>query len=125
MRDELMKALTPEGQKFLEICGKAMVVFDPVDCPDGNDLPLLTFLIEITEYEKLSAMVLNAEQKEDALCELTDIIRDVSLAVGFVLGQELDITVPEAQKCLRAIKKVMKDKQAIHWMAREKERRMV
>jgi hypothetical protein len=51
---------------------------------------------------------------------LTDIIRDVSLAVGFVLGQELDITVLEAQKCLRAIKEVMKDKQAIHWMARER-----
>ena len=120
MRDELRKALTPEGQKFLEICGEAMVVFDPVDCPVGNDYPLLDFLVKITEYEKLSPMVFNAEHKEDALCELTDIIRDVSLAVGFVLGQGLDITVPKAQKCLRAIKKVMKEKQAIPWMPREK-----
>ena len=125
MRDELMNALTPKGQKFLKICGEAMVVFDPVDSPIGNDYPLLNFLVEITEYEKLSSKVLKAKDKEDAICEITDIIRDVSLAVGFVLGQELDITLPEAKKCLRAIKKVMEEKQAIPWMARERKERRV
>ncbi len=120
MMNDLTKTLTPEGQKFLKICGDAMLVFDPVDSPIVEDYPLLKFLVEITEYEKLSSMVLKAKHKEDAICEITDIIRDVSLAVGFVLGQELDITEPEAQKCLRAIKKIMKEKHAIPWMARER-----
>lgn len=120
MTDELEKALTPEAYKFWEMCVKVTSVFEPEQVSIGKDIPLTMFISETTEYDKLSDIVLKAKDKEWAILELTSITRDVALAVGFVLGQELDITIPEAQKCLRAIKKVMKEKQAIYWMARER-----
>jgi len=51
---------------------------------------------------------------------MTGIIQNFSSAVGFVLGQDYDITIPEVQKCLKAIKKVMKQKHAIPLMVRER-----
>ena len=86
------------------------------ESPYGEESPLSNF---IDYYPDLDAIGLDEIIKEK-VSEVLFKVRSISFGIGYVMGQCFDITYPDAQEDIEAIKRVIKEKQLLPYLPRER-----
>jgi hypothetical protein len=119
-----------EAKEFRENCQGVFSFFNGVinsywNLSEGS---LRSFIFEGTD--KIHTVLLDEkasekEEFEDLLYEFGEYQMLAAFGIGFVLGQDVDVTNSEFNKYLNAIRKTLKKKQLLPYLPRERERRAV
>lgn len=142
-RIQIGEERTGVEEGFIKRCDNFVDYFQMNNFDETGELPLTTFFHSLTEiqehfiFDTLAKLFtkkneplfgkdyrnldsINDEKWEDINFEATYTPPKIAFALGYVIGQMIDITDPDIQKDIEAIKKAIKDKQLLPYLPREK-----
>lgn len=128
---------------FIDRCNKLYDYFDMYKFEETNDLPLTDIVHGPTEiqenfiFDSLARFFvgdyeppfekdykdlecINNQKWEDINHEISRTPPKIAFAIGYILGQMFDITDPDIQADIEPIKKVIKEKQLLPYVPRER-----
>jgi hypothetical protein len=104
-------------KKLKKLCQRIYGFFDELTSQDyGGQFPISNGL----DYYKWMKDAKFDPKMQDEAADLLFDVRSVFFAVGYVIGQSFEMTYPEARKDVEALKGVLREKQLLPYLPREK-----
>jgi hypothetical protein len=91
----------------------------PYETGNLGDFPIASFIDASEKVCSLLPKEVTTEVEDRALKVAYD-VRDMAFGIGFVIGQQFDLTYPGAKKDIETIKKVIRDEGLLPYLPREK-----
>ena len=115
-----------EKKEFKKMCMDIYDTFDSFNDVDGGE-PIYGKLMPLSHafdyYEWLEAKPHLKDLEGKMHDEVSDVLYDVRsifFALGYVIGQTFDLTYPDAQRDIDAIKQVIREKALLPYLPRKK-----
>ena len=108
--------------KLLEVSKRIAGLFDRLNEDidySGEYYPIAGVTTRDEYYERLRSLMGEGKSCDDINRIVMD-VRDIAFAVGFVIGQIVEATYPKVQEDIETVKKIIKEKQLLPYLPREK-----
>lgn len=102
-------------------CRRIFDFFDHLNLESGygKDLPIRNLIFPDEFHDELGPLIADGTAYEEAM-DLLWPRTDIGFTLGFIIGKDFDLTYPEAQKDIEAIKKVIKKEGLLPYHLRER-----
>ncbi len=109
-------------KELVQKCNRILNFFDTLarESRHKEEFPITNFIDVYQEFDSLDI----DEHLKDDLADIFSDLRGVAFALGFVVGQNYEITYPEANDDIDAIEKMIRERALLPYVIREKERRV-
>ena len=107
-------------KKLNERCKRIFDFFCQLDseCNYSREIPIINLIFPNNLYSQLGNVV--DEKTKNKVMDLFWPSAAVAFTIGYVIGQSFEITFPQAKGDILAIKKVIKERQLLPYLPREK-----
>lgn len=107
-------------KKLNERCKRIFDFFCQLDSESNysREIPIINLIFPNNLYSQLGNVV--DEKTKDKVVDLFWPGAAVAFTIGYVIGQSFEITFPQAKGDILAIKKVIKERQLLPYLPREK-----
>lgn len=107
-------------KKLNERCERIFDFFCQLDSENNysREVPIVNLIFSNNLYKQLGKLV--DDQIEEKVIHLLWPAAEVAFTIGYVIGQSFEITSPHARKDIDAIKGLIKGKQLLPYLPRER-----
>lgn len=110
-----------ERKELFEICHKIAGFFDYLNenTEYGEEFPMTNLVNSEEYYERLYSIIGHNEMADEVNGVMWE-VKDIAFALGYVIGQKVEMTDPNAQADIEAIYKEIKEHRLLPYLPREK-----